>query len=201
MPHVMHGPRIEDDGLSGGLAWSLGRNVQFEEQDPLFTPSVYGGLRLSHVPSAGDGQAVSVGLQVPLLLAPLFWGEDESFRALAATSYADAYVQPMRRSEPGVEWGIGALASSGLRGPYVQFGRDQPDQKGWYTTHLLAFVADDYGPFIREGLLYMPSVAIWSRNARPRGTPAHMSAGLGLGGQGSPLVVVGFLIEVGTAGR
>lgn len=199
LPHVMHGPRIEDDGVSGSLSLTLGHNRETGELDPEILPSLYGGLRTSKVPANGEGTAASFGVQVPVLIAPLFANEDSGFfDILAATSYLDVYVQPQRRLQPGLEWGVGALASNALAGPYVQVGRMQPDGGGWYTTQLVVFaVGDDFGD---EGAYYLPNV-VWRYRDPERTTAANLSVGVGVGvHDGSTtdmLVTLGVTLELG----
>jgi hypothetical protein len=130
------------------------------------------------MPDAGDGASASIGVQLPILIAP-FFAEDEWLDALAATSYIDFYVQPLRRSEPGFDWGIGGLASSAIAGPYVQAGRMRPGGSGWFTTQLVLFPITGE---LTDGVLYMPSVAFRHRDPGDR-TAASFSAGLGLGFQ------------------
>jgi hypothetical protein len=194
----MHGPRIEDDGLSGSLSLTLGRNHEFDDPDSRILPSLYGGLRTSKVPSDRDGLAASLGVQLPVLLAPLFADEDTgAFDALTATSYLDVYVQPMRRRQPGLEWGIGALASTALAGPYAQIGRVRPDGSGWYTTQLFMFrIGDGFG----DSAYYMPTVA-WRYRDPERTTAANLSAGLGVSfdepSGTEVLVTLGVTLELG----
>jgi hypothetical protein len=199
LPHVMHGPRIEDDGVSGSLSLTVGQNREVGGLENEILPSVYGGLRTSRVPAGGDGTAASLGVQVPVLIAPLFANEDTgALDALAATSYVDVYVQPMRRQQPGFEWGVGALASNALAGGYVQVGRMQPDGGGWYTTQLVVFaVGDDFGD---EGAYYLPTV-VWRYRDPTRTTAANLSAGVGVGvhdgSRTDMLVTLGVTLELG----
>ena len=199
LPHVMHGPRIEDDGVSGSLSLTLGHNRETGELENVILPSLYGGLRTSKVPTDGDGTAASLGLQVPVLIAPLFADEDTGFfDTLAATSYLDVYVQPQRRLQPGLEWGVGALASNALAGPYVQVGRMQPDGGGWYTTQLVVFaVGNDFGD---DSAYYLPTV-VWRYRDPERTTAANLSVGVGVGvrdGRGTDaLVTLGVTLELG----
>jgi hypothetical protein len=199
LPHVMHGPRIEDDGLSGSLSLTLGRNHEFDDPDYRILPSLYGGLRTSKVPSDRDGLAASLGVQLPVLLAPLFADYDsEALHALTSTSYLDVYVQPMRRRQPGLEWGVGALASTALAGPYVQVGRMQPDGGGWYTTQLVVFAIGD--GFSDAGGYYLPTV-VWRYRDSARTTAANLSAGLGVSfdepSGTEVLVTLGVTLELG----
>lgn len=198
MPHVMHGPRVEDDGLSGSLSLTLGRNREIGDLESRILPSLYGGLRRSWVPADGTGVAGSIGIQLPLLLAPILADDDPNgFDALLATSYADIYIQPSRDLEPGFETGIGVLASTALAGPYVQAGRMSATGRGWYTTQLVAFaIGDEMG----RGMLYLPSV-VWRHRDPGAGTAANLSAGLGFGfGEDSEtdkLIVLGVSFELG----
>lgn len=197
MPQIMHGPRVEDDGLSGSLSLTVGRNREIGELQPRILPSMYAGLRRSWVPAGGRGAAGSIGFQVPVLLAPLIAdGDRNGLEALAATSYADIYLQPSRSGEPGFETGVGVLASTALGGPYVQAGMMRPGGKGWYTTQLLAFaIGDDLG----SGVLYFPSV-VWRHRDTGAETAANVSAGLGLGLGDSDmgtLIVLGVALELG----
>jgi len=199
LPHVMHGPRIEDDGVSGSLSLTLGRNRQVGGLETEILPSLYGGLRTSRVPADGDGTAASLGVQVPVLIAPLFANEDtDAFDALTATSYLDVYVQPKRRPQPGFEWGVGALASTGLAGPYVQVGRMQPDGGGWYTTQLVVFAIGD--DFRDDGAYYLPTV-VWRYRDPARTAAANISAGVGVGVHDRSgtdmLVMLGVTLELG----
>jgi hypothetical protein len=195
----MHGPRIEDDGLSGSLSLTLGRNREVGELETLILPSLYGGLRRSKVPADGDGTAASLGVQVPVLVAPLFADEETgTFDALTATSYLDVYVQPKRRPQPGFEWGVGALASTALAGPYVQVGRMRPDGGGWYTTQLVVFaIGDDFGD---DSAYYLPTV-VWRYRDPSRTTAANLSAGVGVGVHDRSgtdmLVTLGVTLELG----
>ncbi|HUG41569.1 MAG TPA: hypothetical protein VMM12_13860, partial [Longimicrobiales bacterium] len=75
MPHVTHGPRVEDDGLSGALSVDLYGNREVGIVAGGILPNVYGALRGSWVPPDGHGVAGSLGVQVPLLLIP-FLGDD-----------------------------------------------------------------------------------------------------------------------------
>lgn len=195
MPHVMHGPRVEDDGLSGSLSLTIGHNRELDELEPRILPSVYAGLRRSWVPGDGRGVAGSIGVQVPVLLAPLIAGDDRGFDALAASSYVDVYIQPSRGADPGFETGIGVLASTALGGPYFQAGSMRPGGRGWYTTHLVAFdTRDDLG------LLYFPSFAWRHRNVDAEAA-ANLSAGLGFSVGGDQhmdtLIVLGVTLELG----
>lgn len=198
LPHVMHGPRIEDDGVSGSLSLTLGRNREIGDLETEILPSMYGGVRTSKVPADGDGTAASLGLQLPVLIAPLFANEDtNAFDVLTATSYLDVYVQPMRRRQPGIEWGVGALASTALAGPYVQVGRMRADGGGWYTTQLVVFtIGDDFG----DGAYYLPTV-VWRYRDQTRTSAANFSAGVGVGalaGSGEDmLVTLGVTLELG----
>jgi hypothetical protein len=195
----MHGPRIEDDGLSGSLSLTLGRNHEFDDPDYRILPSLYGGLRTSKVPSDRDGLAASLGVQLPVLLAPLFANEGtDAFDALTATSYLDVYVQPKRRPQPGLEWGIGALASTALAGPYAQIGRVRPDGSGWYTTQLVVFAIGD--GFSDAGGYYLPTV-VWRYRDPARTAAANISAGVGVGVHDRSgtdmLVMLGVTLELG----
>lgn len=197
LPHVMHGPRIEDDGVSGSLSLTLGQNREVGGLENEILPSVYGGVRTSKVPTEGDGTAASLGLQVPVFIAPLFANEDTgAFDALTASSYLDVYVQPKRGREPGLEWGVGALASTALAGPYVQVGRMKADGGGWYTTQLVVFtMGDEFG----DGAYYLPAVA-WRYRDPARTSAANISASLGVGfhEQGTDmLVTLGVTLELG----
>jgi hypothetical protein len=195
----MHGPRIEDDGLSGSLSLTLGRNREFDDPNARIVPSLYGGLRTSRVPFDGDGVATSFGVQVPVLIAPLFANEGtDGFDALTATSYLDMYVQPMRRAQPGLEWGVGALASTALAGPYVQVGRMQSDGSGWYTTQLVVFaIGDGFGD---HDAYYLPTV-VWRYRDAERTAAANFSVGVGVGVHGGSsadaLVTLGVTLELG----
>jgi hypothetical protein len=173
MPHVMHGPRIEEDGVSGSLSLTLGRNREVGDHIGIL-PSLYGGLRRSWMRS--DGLAGSIGVQVPLFLATVLVDNSRVDAAdVLATSYVDIYIQPVRRTEPGWESGVGVLASSALIGPYAQVGRFDTGQ-GWYTTQLVAFtIGDDLG----DGTLYMPTV-VWRRRNVGGSTAANFSLGLGV---------------------
>ena len=198
LPHVMHGPRIEDDGVSGSLSLTLGHNRETGELENVILPSLYGGLRTSKVPTAGDGIAASLGLQVPVLIAPLFANEGtDAWDALTATSYLDVYVQPTRRPQPGFEWGVGALASTALAGPYAQIGRVRPDGSGWYTTQLFMFrIGDGFG----DSGYYMPTVA-WRYRDPEKTSAANLSAGLGVSfdepSGTEVLVTLGVTLELG----
>lgn len=198
MPHVLHGPRVEDDGLSGSLSLTLGRNREIGDMESRILPSVYGGLRRSWVPADGTGVAGSIGIQVPLLLFPVVADDGPNgFDALAATSYVDLYMQPSRSLDPGFETGFGALGSTALAGPYLQAGRLSSTGQGWYTTQLVAFaIGDEMG----RGILYLPSV-VWRHRDPGAGTAANFSAGLGFGfGEDSErdnLIVLGVSFELG----
>lgn len=199
LPHVMHGPRIEDDGVSGSLSLTLGRNRQVGGLESEILPSLYGGLRTSKVPTDGDGTAASLGVQVPLLIAPVFANDDtDAFDALTATSYLDVYLQPKRRPQPGFEWGVGALASTGLAGPYVQVGRMQPDGGGWYTTQLVVFAIGD--DFDDDSAYYLPTV-VWRYRDPARTAAANISVGVGVGVHDRSgtdmLVTLGVTLELG----
>lgn len=198
MPHVMHGPRVEDDGLSGSLSLTLGRNREVGDLESRILPSLYAGLRRSWVPADGTGVAGSIGVQVPLLLAPVLADDDPNrFDALMATSYADVYIQPSRDLDPGFETGFGVLASTALAGPYLQAGRMRPTGSGWYTTQLVAFaIGDEMG----TGVLYLPSV-VWRHREPGAGTAANFSAGLGFGfaedSETDKLIILGVSFELG----
>ena len=201
MPHIMHGPRVDDDGVSGSLSLTLGHNREVGEMDTRIVPSLYGGLRRSWVSADGRGPAASVGVQVPVLLAPLFAGNEDGFKAVMLTSYADVYVQPSRRAAAGWEWGVGGLASTGMAGPYVQVGRIGQNGNGWYTTQLIAFGSDDFA----TGTFYMPTVA-WRYRDQDATTAANLSVGMGFGfDEGNDhmdaLFIIGVTLELGLRGN
>ena len=201
LPHVMHGPRIEPDGLSGSLSLKLGHNQEIGE--PVnFVPSLYGGLRQSFVSRSGEGPALSVGVQVPFFVVALvtdYEGPD-AMTVATSTSYVDVYVQPRRKRAPGFETGIGVLTSSAIAAPYVQIGRIDDDGGGWYTTQVVGFsISDD----LASGVLYMPSVVLRTP-ASDSGSAANFSAGLGFGfddnGGTDRLFTLGVTIELGLGG-
>jgi hypothetical protein len=199
MPHVMHGPRIEDDGVSGGLSLSLGRNYDVDDRDLRFVPSLYGSVRRSTVPRDGDGVAASIGLQVPLLMAPLLVDNttNDRFSILTATSYLDLYVQPRRRSEAGFETGVGVLASTALVTPYIQAGLMDENGSGWYTTQAVAFtVGDEFG----DGSFYLPSVAWRHRDPETSlATNLHGGMGIRINGEDNTdmMFIMGVTFELG----
>ncbi|HEX2166112.1 MAG TPA: hypothetical protein VHG09_02630 [Longimicrobiales bacterium] len=202
MPHVMHGPRIEENGVSGTLSLTLGRNREVGDPSARILPSLYGGLRRSWMASEGDGPAGSVGIQLPLLLAPVLFDANsgvDAVDALLATSYLDIYIQPVRRTEPGWESGIGVLGSTALAGPYVQVGRFGVEQ-GWYTTQLVTFtIGNDLG----EGAIYMPTL-VWRHRDIGASTAANFSLGLGVPlteDAGQTLVIAGVSFELGLRGN
>ena len=202
MPHVMHGPRIDEDGVSGSLSLTLGRNREIGDASARILPSLYGGLRRSWMASEGDGPAGSVGIQVPLLLAPVLFDANsnvDAVDALLATSYLDVYIQPRRRTEPGWESGAGVLGSTALMGPYVQVGRFDGGQ-GWYTTQLVALtIGDDLG----EGAIYMPAV-VWRHRDTGSSTAANFSFGLGVPlneDAREMLLIAGLTFELGLPGN
>jgi len=162
LPHVLHGPRIED-GSSAQLSLTLGRNVQWEEDGGgnfRVVPGLYVGARTANAPDT-TGPAVSIGVQVPALLLPLFVGEEGGVEAMLATSYIDVYAQPNRRPQPGgVELGVGALFSSITAAPYLQLGRFDGEGDGWYTTQQVMFTKE-----LETGVMYMPSIAYRDHDA------------------------------------
>jgi hypothetical protein len=204
MPHVMHGPRVEEGGVSGSVSLTLGRNREVGDLDARILPSVYGGLRQSWVPSEGDGLAGSFGIQVPLLLAPVLLDREatgvDRVDALLATTYVDGYLQPKRRVDPGWETGLGVLASTALAGPYLQAGRMDAHGHGWYTTQLVAFtIGDDLG----EGSIYMPTI-VWRHRDVGGSTAANFSLGLGVplsDNAEEMLVIAGVTFELGLTGN
>jgi hypothetical protein len=194
LPHVMHGPRIEDDGVSGSLSLTLGRNFEFGDPGTSIVPSLYGGVRRSYVSPDGTGAAFSIGLQVPFLIAP-FLGEQGGFEGLGATSYADVYFQPARRVEPGWEYGGGGLFSTHVAAPYIQLGRMREGGSGWYTTHMIAFSNEFVG-----NVLYLPTVVIRHRDRVEDSSAANFSFGAGLNferGVRDALFLLGVTLEVG----
>lgn len=200
MPHVMHGPRVDDDRVSGSVSLTLGRNREVGDLESRILPSLYGGLRRSWLPSDGDGLAGSFGIQVPLLLAPVLVDSDvdgpDRLEALLATTYVDAYLQPKRRVDPGWETGLGVLASTALAGPYLQAGRLNADGQGWYTTQLVAvMIGDDLG----EGTIYMPTI-IWRDRDEAGSSAVNFSLGLGVPfGEDTRemLIIAGLTFELG----
>jgi hypothetical protein len=202
MPHVLHGPRIEDDGWSGSASLTVGRNFEIGDASTSIVPSLYGSARRSFVSREGNGPAASIGLQVPVLVAPFFADDSEDgWEVLKATSYVDLYVQPMRRADAGLEVGIGALASTALAGPYLQVGRLNGTGSGWYTTQLIVFPVGDDAP---DAALYLPSIAYRAREA-DSGSAASFSAGLGIAFQDDAdmdtLFVLGVTLEFGLRSR
>ena len=202
LPHVMHSPRVEEDGLSGSVSLIAGRNREIGDLETRIVPSLYVGARHSSVPDDGDGPAASLGIQVPVLLAPAFFEEEDAgLSALLATSYVDLYAQPVRRSDPGFETGVGVLASTALVAPYLQLGRLDARGTGWYTTQLVAFtIGDDMG----EGMLYMPTF-VWRHRDAEGTSAANFSAGLGFGfGEDAAtdhLITIGVTLEFGLTGN
>lgn len=194
LPHVMHGPRIEDDGVSGALSLTLGRNFEFGEAGTSIVPSFYGSVRRSYVPGDGTGAAFSVGLQVPFLIAP-FLGEEGGFEALGATSYADVYLQPMRGVETGWEFGGGALGSTRIVAPYIQLGRLDDDGSGWYTTQMIAFSNE-----LEGSVVYLPTVVFRQRDRPADSSAANFSLGGGFNFEGDlddAFFLLGVTLEVG----
>ncbi|MBR9988860.1 MAG: hypothetical protein KFH98_03840 [Gemmatimonadetes bacterium] len=198
MPHIMHGPRVEEDGVSGSLSLSVGRNYDAAGSELRIVPSLYGGVRRSWLPADGDGIAGSIGIQVPLLLAPLLAdGESGRFSILTSTSYVDTYIQPRRRSEAGIETGVGMLVSTALVGPYLQAGVMREGGSGWYTTQAVAFtIGDEFG----QGTFYLPAIA-WRHRDPDLSTAANFSAGMGVrlgaDGESDTLFVLGVTLELG----
>lgn len=198
MPHVMHGPRIEEDGWSGNMSLTLGRNFEIGDASTAIVPSLYGGVRRSFARQDHDGTAASIGLQLPVLLAPFFADDDDDkFSVLHATSYLDLYVQPMRRAVAAWDVGVGGLASTALAGPYLQVGRMNHGGSGWYTTQLVMF---PIGGRVPDAALYLPSVSYRARSGASA-SAANFTTGLGIGFQNDAdldmLFVFGVTVELG----
>lgn len=194
LPHVMHGPRIEDDGVSGSLSLTIGRNFEIGEAGTSIVPSLYGGLRRSYVRAEGSGPAVSLGLQVPFLIAP-FLEREEGFESLAATSYADIYIQPARAAEPGWEYGGGALFSTELLAPYVQVGQLRANGNGWYTTHMVAFSRELVGDVV-----YLPTLVFRRSDGGDGRSAGNFSIGAGFSSERDlreAFVLLGVTLELG----
>ena len=168
MPHVMHGPRVED-GTTQALSLSVGRQMAAGNRDETMVPSIYAGLRKGTVSEDSAG-AYSIGAQIPPLMLLGFLGTDDNedfLRLLFATSYVDLYVQP--RGARGRQWdmGAGALASSAVFAPYVQFGRRRGDsQDGWYSTQMVAVAGSEF----EDLAFWMPSFGWRDRGGRYSGT-------------------------------
>ncbi|HUF50244.1 MAG TPA: hypothetical protein VMN60_05390 [Longimicrobiales bacterium] len=197
IPHVLHGPRVEE-GVTGQLSLTLGRNTEWGSGGEFrVLPSLYVGARRAHVSSrvsrSGGSLAFSYGVQVPALLLPVFF-DAGGLDAVLATSHADVYVQPNRRAEPGSDGGIGALFSTHIFAPYIQFGRLNAEGDGWYTTQLAAF-ARTSGPRV----LYMPALA-YRDHDEARNHTANWSLGAGFAlddGDTEWIVLLGGTFELG----
>lgn len=194
----MHGPRIEEDGLSGSLSLSASYTHDlFYPLQPI-VPSVYAGMRRSWLPADGDGVAGSIGIQVPVLLAVVLlpYQRDRLGTLLSAT-ILDAYIQPGRRSGPGFETGAGILASAAFAGPYIQAGLMGEDGSGWYTTQAVAFsIRDGSG----SGTFFLPTI-VWRHRHPDLSTATNLSAGMGIhfgdDGERNALFTLGVTFELG----
>jgi hypothetical protein len=105
--------------------------------------------------------AGSLGFQLPPLALPLVFWDDEPFENFARLVMADGYLQPRRGPPGGLDYGAGALVSTGVVTPYIQFGRDADG--GVFTTQAVMIPFDR----TRRVIYWMPSVSL--RSVRPGG--------------------------------
>ncbi|CAN5886010.1 hypothetical protein BH23GEM9_BH23GEM9_00490 [soil metagenome] len=159
IPHVSHGPRVEP-GTRWNINASLARSTALQDEQLSVQPSVFFGG--AHGWVTEGGAAASIGLQVPVLLLPFVLFDEEPLARFVALLTADAYVQPRQATEGGIDFGIGALASSGFAMPYIQVGR--AGDGGIFTTQGVGFT---YGTFNRV-TYWVPSVSL--RSTRADGT-------------------------------
>lgn len=187
VPHVAHGPRIEP-GSRYFISSAVVHASELQNERASLIPSLYVGAARGWV-RADSGQAVSVGLQLPIYLMPVVFG-NSGLGTLAATSYLDVYAQP-RRAPPGVmDYGVGALLSTGVLMPYVQLGRAADE--GVYTTHGAAVT---WGALNRASYL-LSAVAYRSGRAdRSRAVDLFANGAVDLGGP-DPEWFVGFGVAV-----
>lgn len=160
LPQVGHGPRVEP-GTSYHITGSLTRSTEVRDHDRLpVLPSIYAGG--THGWVWENGVAASLGLQLPLLLPFGLFATDAPFDTFLSLLVADAYVQPARSTDGGLDYGVGAMFSRSIVAPYLQFG--QARDGGIYTTQLLAYSYGDFSPYY----YWMPALA--RRATRADGT-------------------------------
>ena len=170
VPLVSHGPRVQP-GMRYFIntAVTTSHELQGDNGTPL--PTIYLGAAHGWARDE-EGPALSLGLQLPLLLVPAAM-ENDALTMLSVT-YLDVYVQPQRAAWGGLDYGVGALASPDVAMPYFQLGR--AGNGGFYTTQALAFTFDH----LNEATYWIPTFAFHSeRPDGSRGVDFYVSGAVG----------------------
>ena len=188
VPHVAHGPRVEP-GTRFFIDTGIIHTRELQDESFSFIPSLYAGAAHGWL-FADSASAFSLGFQLPLYLLPVVLSASGGDTFLA-TSYLDLYVQPRRSVAGRADFGIGALASTGLLMPYIQFGSGADG--GFSTTQA---IATTHGP-LAGALYWLPSIARRheSRDGR-RVVHFYLNGGIGLDEPGDEWFVgLGVMIE------
>jgi hypothetical protein len=174
VPHVSHGPRIQE-----GNRWFVNAGVThaqgLQNENASLLPTMYAGGARGWAKD-DNGPAFSLGLQLPVYLLPAVI-ESASSRWFLGASFLDLYVQPRRAAPGGLDYGAGALLSADVAMPYVQLGR--AGDGGFYTTQAFATTYNA----LAHVHYWIPEIAF--RSERPDGTQGvdfYLSGAVGDGG-------------------
>jgi len=174
VPHVNHGPRV-NPGTRYFVNAAVTHAAELQNENISVLPSVFFGGSRGWV--GKDGAALSVGAQVPLLMLPGVL-ERDALQSLLTTSSLDVYGQLQQAAPGGIDYGAGALVSTGFVMPCFQVGRAGDD--GFHTTQGLAVTYGD----LKRSYYWTPSFSL--RAERPdgrRGVDVYLSAGMGFGNE------------------
>ena len=173
MPAVTHGPKVIP-GTTGGFSFSYPVGPKYSQGDWGAMAYLYGPIGLNlNVGSRAEANegAWLVGAHLPLIgfFAP---------PASLAVTQVDVYRQFAPRQD--LFGGVGLSVNPAQAMPYVQVGRINEKDSGWYTTQGIAVFRDDTSWNQREiaAVMWLPTIAYQNGGARQT-THLFMTVGIG----------------------
>jgi hypothetical protein len=180
-PHVTHGPTVLPGGsygLTGGVThasftcyalWGWDQENQTRAPYP-HCPEDDGGPAPLLVSVAWGWKETPLGSGYRLGVDLPPWPGQE---ALFFTQI-DGYWQAPKAHPQSLDWGFGGIVTAAWVAPYMQLGRISPEQRGWFTTQMIAFAHPVLGADEDFGIGWHPSLSYqrpWRRRNREDDRP------------------------------